>query len=100
MTGRSSPRCPSPRTWGSWETERHLHAQVLRVRRRPLPSPGSGNQPYSVSPEGDGATWTAYKGGTQKFGNGPLVMEFDPVNRIMYSANWQWGIWALKVVDP
>ena len=65
-----------------------------------LPSPGAGDQPYATSPETDGLTWTAYKGGAQKFGNGPLAMAFDPVNRIMYSANWQWGIWALKVVDP
>ena len=65
-----------------------------------LPSPGSGDQPYAVSPESDGATWTAYKGGAQKFGNGPLAMDFDRVGRVMYSANWQWGLWALRVVDP
>ena len=65
-----------------------------------LPSPGPDDQPYATSPESDGKTWSPYRGGAQKFGNGPLVMAFDPVNRVMYSANWQWGIWALKVVDP
>lgn len=56
--------------------------------------------PYSVSPESDGRTWTAYQGGAQKFDNGPFTMHFDKVNRIMYSANWNAGIWALKVLNP
>ncbi|MDQ3003615.1 MAG: hypothetical protein M3Y08_20455 [Fibrobacterota bacterium] len=27
----------------------------------------------------------------------PLAMEFDPVKRILYLANWNAGIWALKL---
>jgi hypothetical protein len=52
---------------------------------------------YMVSPEDDGATWTPYQGGTQTFIDGPFTMRFDPGNRIMYSANWDAGLWALKV---
>jgi hypothetical protein len=58
------------------------------------------NDPYLTSKESDGLTWTAYQGGAQKFGLGPFTMHFDKVNRIMYSANWVVGLWALKVIDP
>jgi hypothetical protein len=53
--------------------------------------------PYLTSPESDGLTWTPYQGGTQKFTDGPYRMVFDPINRIMYSSNWDAGLWALKV---
>lgn len=58
------------------------------------------NRPYSVSPESDGVNWSDYQGGTQKFANGPYNLKFDKINRIMYSANWCAGVWALKVLDP
>jgi len=58
------------------------------------------NDPYLTSPESDGAKWAPYQGGVQKFGNGPYTMHFDPINRILYSANWGAGFWALKVLDP
>jgi hypothetical protein len=58
------------------------------------------NDPYLTSPESDGSKWAPYQGGAQKFGNGPYMMHFDPINRIMYSANWGAGFWALKVLDP
>jgi photosystem II stability/assembly factor-like uncharacterized protein len=54
-----------------------------------------GSQPYSVSMETDGITWTPYNG--QTFEDGPYRMAFDSVNRIIYSANWNSGVWALKV---
>jgi hypothetical protein len=60
---------------------------------------GRGPQPYLVSAEGDGNAWTAYGDGRQTFDNGPFVMRFEKSNRIMYSANWRGGIWALKVVS-
>jgi photosystem II stability/assembly factor-like uncharacterized protein len=60
----------------------------------------AGPQPYVTSPETDGINWTAYNGGTQKFQDGPYDMAFDKVNRIVYSANWDHGLWALKVIDP
>jgi photosystem II stability/assembly factor-like uncharacterized protein len=64
------------------------------------PSQGSPfNNPYYVSSEDDGTTWTAYQGGAQKFGNGPATMVFDPIQRIVYSANWDTGCWALKVLE-
>lgn len=56
-------------------------------------------QPYFSSPESDGVTWTAYQGGAQTFRDGPNVMRFDSVNRILYSANWRAGLWALKVLN-
>ena len=52
---------------------------------------------YIVSPESDGLAWTPYQGGAQTFINGPFTMRFDSTNRIMYSANWDAGLWALKV---
>jgi hypothetical protein len=55
------------------------------------------NKPFYVSPETDGTTWTQYKGGAQPIPNGPYRMRFDKVNRIMYTANWDSGLWALKV---
>jgi hypothetical protein len=56
------------------------------------------NEPYQASPETDGLTWTAYQGGAQKFDNGPATMIFDRGDRIMYSANWTAGLWALEVL--
>ena len=54
-----------------------------------------GDQPYLTSLESDGITWTAYN--AQKFADGPYRMAFDSTNRIVYSANWNAGVWALKV---
>jgi hypothetical protein len=59
---------------------------------------GRGPQPYVTSLESDGLTWTPYQSGAQKFTDGPYLMRFDPANRIMYSANWDAGLWALKVL--
>ena len=53
-----------------------------------------------MSAEDDGQTWIPYQGGSQVFGNGPSTMAFDAVGRILYSANWDTGLWALKVIDP
>jgi hypothetical protein len=54
---------------------------------------------YMVSPESDGLHWAPYKIGAQAqvIPAGPFLMAFDKTNRIMYSANWTQGIWALKV---
>jgi hypothetical protein len=56
------------------------------------------NEPYQTSPETDGATWTPYQAGAQKFDNGPATMVFDPTDRILYSANWTAGLWALEAL--
>jgi hypothetical protein len=56
-----------------------------------------GPQSYITSSESDGVTWTPYQSGTQTFTDGPYMMRFDPVDRIIYSANWDAGLWALKV---
>ena len=52
---------------------------------------------YSVSPETDGMTWTLQDGGKQTFSDGPIVLKYDAVSHIMYSANWKAGIQAFKV---
>jgi hypothetical protein len=52
-----------------------------------------------TSLETDGVTWTTYNGG-QVVPRAPLMMRFDPVSRVIYSANWDQGIWALRVIDP
>ncbi len=56
-----------------------------------------GSHPYFVSAEDDGLNWKPYENGEQTFGNGPFTMEFDPINRIMYTVQWAAGVWALKV---
>jgi hypothetical protein len=61
------------------------------------------NAAYRVSSENDGVNWKEYNPlgtGSQKFDNGPYTLAFDKVNRIIYSANWCAGLWALRVVDP
>ena len=61
---------------------------------------GRDPQPYMTSPETDGVNWKAYDPlgkGPQTFTDGPFVMRFDAANRILYSANWDAGLWALKV---
>ncbi|MGA2031797.1 MAG: hypothetical protein ABSG68_06045 [Thermoguttaceae bacterium] len=60
----------------------------------------SENQPFFTSPEKDGVTWTAYRGGKQKFSNEPFEMRYDAANHIMYSASWGEGLLALKVRTP
>lgn len=54
-----------------------------------------GLEPYKTSPETDGLTWSTQTGG-QTFSDGPFRMQFDAVSRIVYSANWDSGLWALK----
>jgi hypothetical protein len=54
-----------------------------------------GPQTYVTSKETDGVTWTSYS--SQTFTDGPFAMAFDQAGGIIYSANWQAGIWALKV---
>jgi hypothetical protein len=58
-------------------------------------SHGGAPASYVTSPETDGTTWTAQNG--QTFSDGPYRMAFDPVNKIIYSSNWNAGVWALKV---
>jgi hypothetical protein len=59
---------------------------------KPLPS-------FMASPEADGLNWQPYESGAQTFVDGPIMLSFDPVNRIMYAASWEAGLWALKVKD-
>jgi hypothetical protein len=54
-------------------------------------------EPFFVSPENDGLTWTPFRGGKQKFSAEPFEMRYDPVNHIMYAASWSEGLLALKV---
>jgi hypothetical protein len=55
------------------------------------------NDPYITSAESDGLSWAQYNGGDQKFGNGPFSMSYAPGPGIIYSANWDAGVWALKI---
>jgi photosystem II stability/assembly factor-like uncharacterized protein len=54
-----------------------------------------GPAPMSVSAEDDGITWTPQ--GEHQFGQGPFELAFDASNRILYSASWNDGLWALKL---
>lgn len=58
-------------------------------------APGFGPTSYFTSPEGDGATWTAFN--AQRFNSGPFEMALDHQNGVLYSANWGDGVWALKL---
>jgi hypothetical protein len=55
------------------------------------------NEPFFTSPENDGLTWTAYRGGAQKFSAEPFEMRYDSTNHILYAASWSEGLLALKV---
>jgi hypothetical protein len=57
---------------------------------------GQGSKPYMTAPQAGAGPWSAYQGGSQTFTDGPFVMHYDAANKIMYSANWRAGIWALK----
>jgi len=56
------------------------------------------NEPFYSASEKDGAIWTPYRGGAQRFSNGPFEMALDPDRRIIYSANWGNGVLALRVL--
>jgi hypothetical protein len=61
-------------------------------------APALGDNSYSTSLESDGVTWAAYAGGAQQWHNGgPFEMTVDPVNRILYSSNWEQGAMAMKL---
>jgi photosystem II stability/assembly factor-like uncharacterized protein len=54
-----------------------------------------GPTSYLTASESSGASWSNY--GSQQFLNGPFEMAFDSTHRILYSASWNAGVWALKV---
>ena len=58
---------------------------------------GAANSPHSyyVSPENGGTTWVAQN--NQSFSDGPMSMAYDPVNHVVYSSNWDGGVWKLQV---
>ena len=55
------------------------------------------DQPFFVSAENDGLTWTAYGDGKQRFSSEPFEMRYDSTNRIIYAASWGEGLLALKL---
>ena len=62
-------------------------------------APCFGPTSILTSSESDGLTWTPYQGGAQAFGNGPNGLRLTSTTRILYSANWDSGFWALRVID-
>jgi photosystem II stability/assembly factor-like uncharacterized protein len=59
-------------------------------------APGFGPSTFFTTPEGgNGTTWTAL--GTQQFKEGPFEMAMDRKNRVLYTASWGDGLWALKL---
>lgn len=54
----------------------------------------TGPQHYSVSLETDGTHWAQQN--AQTFADGPGWMAADRGRRILYSANWDHGLWRLK----
>jgi hypothetical protein len=75
----------------------HLYTQIAFTGD----NSGQGLQPYRTSLETDGLTWAPYdplQKGAQTFTDGPFMMKFDAGRGILYSANWNAGFWALKVL--
>jgi chitodextrinase len=58
----------------------------------------TGNHPYYVSPQTDGTNWTAFN--SQTFADGPMSMAYDATNHIVYSSNWDAGVWKLTLLPP
>jgi photosystem II stability/assembly factor-like uncharacterized protein len=56
----------------------------------------ASGMPWYTSPETDGDHWTKYAG-TSLPTDGGADIQFDPVNRIMYSLHGASGLWAVKV---
>jgi hypothetical protein len=56
--------------------------------------PAAMGPTFLKATEADDTTWTAF-GPTLI--SGPFEMAFDAANRILYAANWNAGLWALKV---
>lgn len=67
----------------------HLYAQEANTGANSV-----GPQPYIVSSETDGTTWTPQN--SQMFSDGPYDMAFDATHHILYSSNWRAGVWALQ----
>jgi hypothetical protein len=60
-------------------------------------APAWGMNPFFISEESDGLTWTAQPG-DQVFDNGgSYEMVMDRVNGILYASMWEQGVWAMKV---
>jgi hypothetical protein len=55
-----------------------------------------GPYKWLTTPEaGDGTKWTTYN--NQSFADGPMVMAYDPVNKIVYADCWCTGVWKLQL---
>ena len=48
---------------------------------------------YYYASESDGTNWKPYN--SQSFSDGPLSMVFDAQNRVVFSSNWNAGVWKL-----
>jgi photosystem II stability/assembly factor-like uncharacterized protein len=57
----------------------------------------AGGGVYWTSLETEGLEWTQYN--EQEFTNGPYYMAFDPKNKLLYSSNWDAGLWRLETGD-
>lgn len=53
----------------------------------------TGPQPYYTSLETDGTHWAVQN--SQRFNDGPGWMAVDRSRKIIYSANWHYGLWRL-----
>jgi photosystem II stability/assembly factor-like uncharacterized protein len=48
---------------------------------------------YYYTPESDGSNWKLYN--SQTFSDGPMSMTFDAQNGVVFSSNWNGGVWKL-----
>ena len=48
---------------------------------------------YYYTSELDGTNWKPYN--SQTFSDGPMNMTFDAQNKIVFSSNWNAGVWKL-----
>jgi hypothetical protein len=84
--------------WGAGQSLYTMNSCPCGGGAIPASKPDDGT--FYTSPDSDGTNWTPYRGGAQKFTNGPYAMAYDDINHILYASNWMAGFWALKILDP
>ena len=80
--------------------ELHLHAQVVCLRRRRASEPWLGRSALCGISRERWGNLDFLQGRRTEVWKRSARDGLRSGGRVMYSANWQWGLWALRVVDP
>jgi hypothetical protein len=71
--------------------------RLYALPAHPGSDPEEGDPPYHVAAEEEGTTWLPMDQHGVVIEDGPISMAFDPVRRIVYSSNWNAGVWKLEL---